>query len=229
MNLWQHWVARIKDTLQRRSYMYQVAGGLILLCAALIVNVYANRYASAHASGVVQDLLLNALPTISLDDIYLEGYAILLSVIVLLAFYWPNKLPFLLKSISLFVFIRSFFLVLTHLSVPLPVANNGIYFPDHTLIQSLSGGDDLFFSGHTGLPFLMALAFWKDRLLRPLFLVTSIVFGASVLLAHVHYSIDVFAAFFITYTIHDLAVFLFQKERLLFLDDHTLPSFGKKW
>lgn len=228
MNPWQHWIARIKDAVTRRSYFYQVFGGSFFLFVALVINIYANRYASTHASGVVQDLFLNALPMISLDDIYLEGYAILVSVIVLLAIYWPNKLPFLLKSISLFVLIRSFFLVLTHLSVPLPAVNGSIYFPDHTIIQSLSGGDDLFFSGHTGLPFLMALAFWKNPYLRTAFLITSIVFGASVLLAHVHYSIDVFAAFFITYTIHDLAVFLFKKERLLFLDDHALPSLVKK-
>ncbi|MBP7006231.1 hypothetical protein KBB27_03865 [Patescibacteria group bacterium] len=228
MNPWQHWIVRIKDAMKRRSYFYQVLGGSLFLFVALVINVHANRYASAHASGVVQDLFLNALPMINLDNIYLEGYVILLSAIVLLAVYWPNKLPFLLKSIGLFVLIRSFFLVLTHLSVPLPAVNNGMYFPDHTLIQSLSGGDDLFFSGHTGLPFLMALAFWKNRYLRTAFLMTSIVFGASVLLAHVHYSIDVFAAFFITYTIHDLAVFLFKKEHLLFLDDHALPSLVKK-
>ena len=41
-------------------------------------------------------------------------------------------------------------------------------------------------------------------------------FGAVVLVGHLHYSIDVFAAFFITYGIHDLAKFLFSQELHVF-------------
>ncbi len=77
-------------------------------------------------------------------------------------------------------------------------------------------GGDLFFSGHTGLPFLMALVFWKKPILRYFFIASAIGFGAVVLLTHLHYSIDVLSAFFITYTIFHIAEFLFRKDRKLF-------------
>lgn len=80
-------------------------------------------------------------------------------------------------------------------------------------MQSFTFGGDLFFSGHTGAPFLLALMFWKDPRLRLTFLAATALFGAAVLLGHLHYSIDVFAAFFISYGIHDLARFVFRREQ----------------
>jgi hypothetical protein len=71
---------------------------------------------------------------------------------------------------------------------------------------------NLFFSGHTGFPFLMALILWNRKFWRRFFLVATIVFGAAVLLAHVHYSIDVFAAPFIVYGIFTIAARLFPKD-----------------
>ncbi|UVK57536.1 sphingomyelin synthase family protein (plasmid) [Mesorhizobium sp. AR02] len=79
-------------------------------------------------------------------------------------------------------------------------------------MQSFTFGGDLFFSGHTGAPFLLALMFWKDSRLRFAFLAAAVLFGAAVLLGHLHYSIDVFAAFFISYGVHDLARFLFRRD-----------------
>jgi len=71
---------------------------------------------------------------------------------------------------------------------------------------------DLFFSGHTGLSFLMALIFWPHRRLGMIFFAASVIFAASALLGHLHYSIDVFAAYFITYSIFKLAQKLFAGD-----------------
>jgi prolipoprotein diacylglyceryltransferase len=48
--------------------------------------------------------------------------------------------------------------------------------------------------------------------IRTLFLAASVVFGVIVLLSHLHYSIDVFSAFFITYSIYHIAIKLFRKD-----------------
>ncbi len=62
----------------------------------------------------------------------------------------------------------------------------------------------------------MAMIFRKDIYLRIAFTLTAIIFGCIVLMAHVHYSIDVLSAFFITYAIAHMAEFLFYKEKKIF-------------
>jgi S-formylglutathione hydrolase FrmB len=57
---------------------------------------------------------------------------------------------------------------------------------------------DLFFSGHTSTLFLLFLTAQK-RPLKVLFLVCTIVVGGAVILQHVHYTIDVLVAPFISY------------------------------
>ncbi len=78
---------------------------------------------------------------------------------------------------------------------------------------------DLFFSAHAGLPFLMALMFWRNKWLAGLFLLWSVFFSVVVLLAHMHYTIDVLSAFLITYAIYKIAIFLFKKDYKIFLSD----------
>jgi membrane-associated phospholipid phosphatase len=62
------------------------------------------------------------------------------------------------------------------------------------------------------VPFLLGLIYWDNKILRLIFIATSVVFGTTVLLGHTHYSIDVFAAFFITYSIFHIALYLFKKD-----------------
>lgn len=204
----------------RPRFFHTLATGLVFLLLSLGTNILANAYANTNAGGIsVQDILLDHLPYVRLNDVYLEGFALLIGCITLLGLHRPQKLPFLLKTISLFVSIRSFFMILTHLSLPLSQQEYQLnYAPLDGFMHLFSGGNDLFFSGHTGLPFLMALLFWNKPSLRAVFLITSVVFGASVLLARVHYSIDVFAAFFITHSIFHLAMWLFRKDYALFTD-----------
>lgn len=210
---------------RQEGFYRQLFIALSVFLTGLFANYWANIYTETRASGVVQDLILNNIPVLPLDDIYFEGFALFLLFITLLGFFRPQRIPFLLKTIGLFIGIRSFFIILTHLSVPLSPTEVLDYTTTNTFIKSLSSGNDLFFSGHTGLPFLLALIFWKDRLLRYLFLATSLFFGIAVLFAHVHYSIDVFGAFFITYAIYDLALWLFGRDRELFHADGPIaPS-----
>ncbi len=213
-------LGRYRDVWSDRRFLGQLIVGIGILIVSLFLNYAANIYTTLHVGVSAQDILLDHLPTINLDDIYIEGAAILLGFICLLGLQRPRRIPFMLKTIGLFIAIRSFFIVLTHLSVPLTSAEYDLlYAPSGGFMQKLSGGNDLFFSGHTGLPFLMALMFWEYGYLRIGFLIASVVFGAAVLLAHVHYSIDVFSAFFITYAIYHMALWMFKKDRESFEGD----------
>ncbi|MBP9762802.1 hypothetical protein KBD34_04265 [Patescibacteria group bacterium] len=199
-----------------QQFYKQLFLGIGILLVSFVANYGANLYASQREGNVVNDMILDLLPVVNLDYIYLEGFLVFIVFIVILGLYRPNRLPFMLKTIGLFILIRSFFITLTHLSLPLPGLEALKYAPTGSMVQKFSSGNDLFFSGHTGLPFLISLIFWKDKLLRYIFLGMSIFFGIAVLFAHVHYSIDVFAAFFITYAIYQLAVWLFTKDHRLF-------------
>jgi hypothetical protein len=87
------------------------------------------------------------------------------------------------------------------------------------MLNFITSGNDLFFSGHTGLPFLIALIFWDHVYVRTLFLSSSVVFGVIVLLSHLHYSIDVFSAFFITYSIYHISLKLFHLDYTFFVPE----------
>ena len=60
---------------------------------------------------------------------------------------------------------------------------------------------DLFFSGHTATTFLLVLYLWPRRRLRLVALAAHVLVVASVLLARLHYTIDVVGAWAITFAI----------------------------
>lgn len=204
-------VSKNKVLFSNKQYFVSIAVGILLLVASLIVNYFAGTYATRSASNSVTDLLLNNLPVFDVDAFFVYGIIALFVFIGITIWREPEHLPFVIKSIALFVFVRSIFVIFTHLG-PVP---NGIVLPSDNPIRWFSFGGDLFFSGHVGLPFLMALIFWEEKFIRYIFLAVSVIFGVIVLLGHLHYSIDVFAAFFIAYGINDLAKKFFAKDYAL--------------
>lgn len=185
----------------------------LLLLVSLIVNFYAGTYATENAGSAVTDIVLDNIRVHDVDGIVIYGPLIVFALVTFLILKRPARIPFTLKTIALFVFIRSFFVNLTHIGP----------FPDQLVIHSsiinkFAFGGDLFFSGHTGLPFLLALIFWESMYLRFLFIGSAIFFGVIVLIAHMHYSIDVLSAFFITYAIYRIAESIFKKDHALFAE-----------
>lgn len=198
----------------QKSFYLNVGLGALLLVFSFFVNYAANIFVSNRASNYVSDLILDHLPVINVDFIFVEGFTMFLALVIIFLLKEPKKIPFALKTMALFILIRSAFIILTHLAVP----------PDHSFIdpghfvQDITSGNDLFFSSHTGFPYLLALFFWEKKYLRIFFILCSMFFGFIVLLGHLHYSIDVFAAFFITYGIFHLAQKFFPRDYHLFKD-----------
>ncbi len=178
---------------------------------SLFFNYYAQAYTATHSTNnSVSDIILDHLPAKNVDDVFLEGFMIFIAFVTVLAIHKPSRIPFILKASALFIFTRAIFITLTHLAPPAHMTTvNAVSFWERLLSGS---GDDLFFSGHTGFPYLMALIFWQNKYLRWLFLATAVFFGGAVLLGHLHYSIDVFSAFFITYGIFNIAKRIFKKD-----------------
>ena len=191
-----------------RKFLMNIFISLLLLGASFVVNFYAGNYATRSASNSVTDIILSNIRVYDVDAVFVWGAIVFWFFMIVLFILKPKKIPFTIKSIALFTLIRSVFISLTHLG-PFPT--------QIVIVSKFSFGADLFFSGHTGLPFLMALIFWQNKTLRYLFLVSSLLFGVVVLMGHLHYSIDVLAAFFITYTIFHIALFFFKKDWQIFI------------
>ncbi|PIT87995.1 MAG: hypothetical protein COU29_04270 [Candidatus Magasanikbacteria bacterium CG10_big_fil_rev_8_21_14_0_10_36_32] len=185
-----------------------IISAVLLFIVSLVINHFAGSYATARAGNHVRDIILDNIPTINVSGIFIYGFAIFFIFVVVLMFWKPRLTPFILKSLSLFIIIRSFFICLTHIG-PQPQMT---FIPSGSIANLFTFTGDLFFSAHTGLPFLMALIFLKNKYLRSVFLIFSLLFGTVVLLGHYHYSIDVFSAFFITYGIYHIAKWLFKKD-----------------
>lgn len=207
---YRKWVTTWKELWSNRSYRLSFYSGWSLLFIALFVNFKAVLYTDKIPVLSVGDLILDNIPTINLTYIYTYGYfLIILLVIIYPVFFKPEILPFSAKTIAAFIIIRGFFISLTHLGAP----ENFFALPqldDQEGINKLFFMNDLFFSGHAGFPFLAALLFWEDTFMRWTMLIFSFVQAATVLFMHVHYSIDVFSAYFITYTIYVISEKIFR-------------------
>ena len=211
-------------TPARKQLLYV---GLLLVVLAIVIQVAAGHYSSRHAflAPPESDLFLDHLPIINLGFIIVGATILFWIFSCWLLVIHPRYLPFGMKAIALFVICRAFFMNLTREGiypggvVPSP-ANAGFGFYHLLTFQG-----NLFFSGHTAFPFLMALILWDRKFWRWFFLTSTVVFGAAVLLAHVHYSIDVFAAPFIIYGVFVITQKLFPHDYAIFAGSAPLAHF----
>ena len=205
------------EYFKKREFLIPFFVSFGMLIVANIINFYAGTYATVHASNAVTDIILNNIRVFDVDAYFVYGTLTFWVFLVFTWFHHIDRLPFSVKSVSLFIVIRSVFITLTHIG---PFADQ-IKWTSY-LISKWSFGGDLFFSGHTGIPFLFALIFWDIKPLRIIFLCSSVFFATIVLLGHLHYSIDVLSAFFITFTIYCMSKYIFKKDLALFENKATV-------
>lgn len=216
-------IAEHKTLWLNKSFVISTAIGLLFFIASLFVNYSAVKYATREAGSATTDILLDNLPVINTDIVFSEGALFFAVFVVVLLFLRPKTIPLTLKSIALFIFVRAIFVSMTHIAP----------YPDRiaTDLSSLnyissSSGADLFFSGHTGLPFLMALLFWENKHLKRIFLFFSFLAATAAILGHLHYTIDIFSAFFITYGIYRISKGFFQKDYKFFTSSLETNKFA---
>jgi hypothetical protein len=204
-------LAQYRALFGARTFVRSVAQGAAFLAASVIAIFAAVTYATTSASNHVTDIVLSNVGPFDMRFLFVYGTFIGFVIVGSLLAWKPNRLPFALKSMALFLLVRAVFVSLTHIA-PSPIEPP----TPAPFLNSIFYGSDQFFSGHTGMPFLLALAFWHMPLLRLLFLAATVFFGTIVLLGHYHYSIDVLAALFITHGIFQLACWLFPQDYALF-------------
>lgn len=210
------WYHQWKELLRERKFRISFLSGIAILCAANFINLQASMFTSGRDALSVGDLILDNIPTVNLSLFYILGmYAVEITFVIYPIFFRPELAPFTAKMIGAFFIIRSFFIILTNLGAPANFYNLP-QLEDQWGIGRYFYLNDLFFSGHTGFPYLGALLFWQNKKLRWFLLCMSFAQAATVLLLHIHYSIDVFGAYFITYSIYKVSYKIFNELNLKF-------------
>jgi membrane-associated phospholipid phosphatase len=151
---------------------------------------------------VLQDFVLERLPAM---DVSIPTFIIIWSV-VLLVFYRIYQNPSIFLVVAYGFILMCIARVLTISLLPLNPPPGLITLKDPIANIAYGGKGifitkDLFYSGHTGNMFLFFLclqAKW-DKIIA---LSASFMVGILVLIQHIHYSVDVIAAFIFTYFIY---------------------------
>jgi len=210
---------RWRVLLASKEYLFSVFLSFVLWVAGYFFYGEVIRYLDGlKGLPAVGDLLLDILPIVDLRYLYIYGIVAVMAVLwVYVVFCRPDLLPFGLKFFAAVFIVRTAFIALTHLGPPA-----GFYIPAITgefsiwPLSHMLHSNDLFFSGHVSYPFMGALLLRHNRFLFYLLLCFSVLMGATVLLMRIHYSIDVFAAFFIVYGLYAAVTRIFGKTDLSF-------------
>lgn len=182
---------------------------LLILANFLAMNAgsYVDNVPSAQSSS---DLILDNIGPYDVSIIFVWFFIIVCYAYYLYPLiYEPRKLYYYTIFSAFLIMVRAGFIVLTHLKAP-PEA---IPFTYPIFFNALVFSNDLFFSGHTSFPFLGFLLF-KNKWIKGFMLASTFIMAASALLMHQHYSIDVFAAFFITYGVYKIGNKIFTSLKI---------------
>ena len=188
------------------SHKWLIFISLIFLAISISLDYASSLYLKKISTVVVPDLILDHIPTIDLSFIFIYGAILVTSVFFLYPLFFKVKeLHKAIAQFSLLIMVRSIFTTLTHLQEP--ILSITYHAPKFLFFFNVQ--NDLFFSGHTAIPFLGFLLF-KDSEIKYFFLAMSVIMAITVLFMHAHYSIDVFSAFFITYGTFKIGEWFFK-------------------
>lgn len=175
---------------------------LILLAGVLAALAWFINYVEYRQGVVFADPVLNLFDPIDLTwfTFSLIYFALIIAIVSLINY--PDRLLFALQLYSLMAFVR----IIAMFLLPLNPPEQMIILKD-PFVEFFGSGNtltkDLFFSGHTATLFILYLVS-ENKIIKIIFLISTILVAVFVLLQHVHYTIDVFAAIFFTYACYSL-------------------------
>ena len=195
-----NWKEFLKDKRNRIEVLITV----ILLSIVLTSLTNFLNYVEARKGVLLPDPLLNLFNPIDLTWLIFALIYISLVVAIATLSKNPKRLMFAIQLYTLMVFVR----IVAMFLLPLEPPATMIILND-PLVEFFGTGQtltkDLFFSGHTATLFILFLVSEK-KIIKIVFLISTIAVAIAVLLQHVHYSIDVFAAVFFTYACYKLLI-----------------------
>jgi len=194
--------------MQERVSWKAILFSITFISIALYINYIGGLYTDKSGNAAPGDIILDKFKPVDLSFIYVWlNIAVIAAIFLYPIIFKRDKFCYVTNMVSLFIIVRVLFLISTHLKTPAD-----IILPDYpSIFQKIHFKNDLFFSGHAGLPFLGFLIFKENKKLRYFLLASSLVFGIVVLLMHVHYTIDVTASYFITYGVFKIGEKIFRE------------------
>jgi hypothetical protein len=187
---------------QERRFRNKTIIALLLVTIILTLLPTFFAFIEKREGMVLQDYLLDVIPAM---DVSIPTFIIIWSMVILVLYrIYQNPRLFLVVAYGFILMCLARILTISLLPLNPPT---GIITLQDPIANIAYGGNgifitkDLFYSGHTGNMFLFFLcleAKW-DKIIA---LTASFLIGLLVLIQHIHYSIDVFAAFIFTYFIY---------------------------
>uniref|UniRef100_A0A7V2ZLN8 Sphingomyelin synthase-like domain-containing protein n=1 Tax=Ignavibacterium album TaxID=591197 RepID=A0A7V2ZLN8_9BACT len=191
-----------KEFISSKQKRFELISTLILLSVVLFSLTRFLIFIESRNGFSFEDPLLKLFEPIDLTWL---TFTLIYGSIITAIFYLiskPEKLLFTIQFYTLMVVVR----IIAMWLLPLNPPEKMIILVD-PFVEFFGTGKtltkDLFFSGHTATLFILFLT-TDSKYLKLFFLICTIGVAISVLLQHVHYSIDVFAAVVITYACYSI-------------------------
>lgn len=202
-------IAEIADEWKGVHYKWWIgtlAGLLGLLAVSYALYTQLGWVADQRSLPIGNDWLLRRLPLVDTLPILSWGwFGLHLYAACAAAAYQPKRLPFLVFTLAIFMFVRTAFVFLSPIGHPTGMVDMRLHDAIFSrLLGTWTFTNEFVFSGHTAIPFIFFL-FFETRGLKALMLAGSVTMGVSVLLSRNHYTVDVLAAPLVGYAIYGLS------------------------
>ncbi len=204
----ENWIKYLKI---RKIGVFTLLSALLLGVVLTLFPIFLNDIESRDGFSFVDPIAGKAIPVDLTWFIFSLIYLSLAAAIVLFA-REPARLLTAVNSYSLLLLFRMAAMYLLPLEPPasmIPLADPFVEFfgTGSTLTK------DLFFSGHTATMFLLFLNS-EGMIQKILLLIATLLVGIAVVIQHVHYSADVYAAPFFAYVSYAISKYLWYKTNI---------------
>lgn len=187
-----------KEKLKNKNFTKELVFTLIILIFFLVTLSKFLNFVQDRNGTVLDDPILNLFNPIDLTWL---TFIIIYSSVCIAIYFLIKEPPNLISAIQSYCLMIFFRMIAMYL-VPLlpPVKTIPLSDPFVQLFASEKFlTNDLFFSGHTATLFILFLTS-ENKKHKIFFISSTLIVAVSVLLQHIHYTIDVFAAFIFAYS-----------------------------
>jgi membrane-associated phospholipid phosphatase len=164
--------------------------GLAALVCVRLLNAFMGMYVTTRGGPALNDIFLDAVTRVDVVWLHLFLSSVMYTLVIGIFVFFPRRAPFLLWTLVTVILLRVCALPLTEL---------GMYVDAVRIDSEYTFGGDLFFSGHVAIATTLVYFYWDTPLLRALTLGMLTVTIGTLILGHLHYSIDIFTGLFVGY------------------------------